>query len=58
MPKSSYDFKGYLGYGPNIKLLSRIVDLDFVKALKPTFNMPESLDLWISAILNCSCFGF
>ena len=41
-----------------LNFLSRIVHLDFVEALKPTSNMPESLDLWISAILNCSCFGF
>ena len=34
-------------------------DVDFIKAFKTTlFSMPEYLNLWLLAIINCSWFGF
>ena len=50
MPKSSYHFKGYLSYGSTFKVFVLKVDVDFVKTLKTTLYMPESLNLLLSAI--------
>ena len=34
-------------------------DVDFIKTFKATlFSMPEYLNLWLLAIINCSWFGF